>query len=66
MEEHLAPLADDVQDEIALADGAAAGEHDEVVPQALVQGGVQRRERVARGGHGHRDAAMLDNHGGDA
>ena len=58
MEEHLAARAEDVEDQIALADGAAAGEDEHVLRQRAVDRGRQRLDRVRRRRQRDGDAAV--------
>ena len=53
------PRAEHVEDQVALADRAAAGEHEHVFLQAFVDRARQVVDRVGRGAVRHRDAAVL-------
>ena len=55
----LALAADHVEDQVALADRAAAGKHQHVARGARVDRALERLDRVLRGRERHRHAAVL-------
>ena len=57
--------ADDVEGEVALADRAAAGEHEDVVVEAPVHGAAELVEVVGGGGQRRRDPAVLADEGAE-